>query len=559
MPYIETIETNIKEAPRKLTLAPCTFVTGLNRTGKSSILDAFRLLFTGKHPVGGHPSDLIDLVPPGQQSLYVYGTGDRPSDLIAWKMNIEEGLPKKPHPPAGKGVFNHSKLAECLVLDHGAGLRDGAEKMRRRLVDRFGDLTQLPTPIGLDPEQQELWKEGASACNGAKDFAAQLVEMTKWFKSQAVERNKRASLCEDVIRATAPNEDDILTETVRDQVKSQIAKAKAQEAYDRGASKLARIQEEIDATIAEIDALDTPEKRAEEEKHLAKKKEADSLLQRHRALKKLVESAIACGGEACPVCQNPNPNFDQAMDTVDRLIEEATAQFTEHAEAARRIHDELRRDEKDRALARKEDLQEELLTKNPNYKGQTSEELQKILDRHVAAVEARRLVKDQTEDMHRLRRESETCKLLNAQAVKEVKRVVKSIQSKAEDAVNACLPADGFKAHVHLNEKSAEWRMLGNDGRAHKRGARCGSEQGSLLYAFAEAFAPEDVPARIVLLDDVDLGVFDKLRLTELCSRFKQAVDEGRLDQVIIGWNRPEEAPSDWHVVQLPISTNTQE
>lgn len=557
--HIASLETNIKNAPRRLRLEPCTFVTGLNRTGKSSVLDALRLLFTGKHPVGGHPSDLMDLVPPGETSLYVHGVGVAPSDVVTWQMNIVEGLPKKPKPPAGRGAFKHHRLAESLVLDHGAGLSDGAERMRRRLVDRFGDLSDLPTPLGLDPEQLALWKEGASSCAHAKDVAAQLVEMTRWFKAQALERNKRADQCESVISKMTPNEDDILMESVRSAVAAQIEKAKAQERYDRDAPLRAAVQARVDDVNRQIE--DIVSKRTEgllSEVEWAEKKKAevDRRLQHLRTLKTLVESARKAGGDQCPVCRGQNPDFDETLRILNQDIEDATRQFEERATTLLGLQKSLRHDE-ERQLRQELDKHtnqlRQLSAQNPEYTGQSSHELQQVLDRHAAASEAKQRVKKETEAMYRLRREAATCKLLNSQGAKEVGRVVKSIQDKAESAVNACLPVGGFRAHVHLSDKAAEWRMEGSDGRTHKRGARCGSEQGSLLYAFAEAFSPEDVPARIVLLDDVDLGVFDSTRLSDLCARFKLAVEAGRLDQVVIGWNRPNEAPADWHVINLPI------
>ena len=88
------LSANVK-ARIDIDLAPCTAIVGPNKSFKTGILDTVRLALTGKHPIGGHPADLAELLAPSTGDIMrAMLTG--PSGIAKFAQDIPGGKGRKP-------------------------------------------------------------------------------------------------------------------------------------------------------------------------------------------------------------------------------------------------------------------------------------------------------------------------------------------------------------------------------------------------------------------------------------------------------------------------------
>lgn len=544
------LESNVKGAVN-IDLGPLTCIVGGNQVGKSSHLDTIRLAITGKHPVGANPSDLVELLPPNADRLYARL---RSSDgSLAWDMTVDEGRPRRSAGVQGHGVFQGLSADErqsMLVLDQGNFLSFGAERMRRTVMQRFGDLDEVQPPAGLNPDQLALWRDAQLAATG--DPSQQLTSMQKWFKTTAKKRGDAARTLEDVVTRLGAHVQDIGGADVLKQIEERLQTALAFEA----GMQARRTVEQIDERLTSIDARREQLRGHEVEgdrQVLASLRisltGANEGLTNADILEKLIDRAQG----ACPVCGSTNVELDVLREDIAKGRATRKQQRTETLEAIAVIEGRLPdhelaelASEQTRLEQQRRTLQQQLPS---TYTGPDSAELQRQCAQIRDVLATRERITRETEQMHRLLDEQATAKLLERQVTAMLNAYLHAVKGAAETAVNRYMP-EGFRAELRITDKVCEWRMLGADGRSHKSGAYSGSEGGNLLIALAQAWA-EDAPFRLVLLDDIDLGVFDPSRLRQLFNKFEELVRDGHIDQVIMVWNRPHEVPESWHIVSL--------
>lgn len=548
--HFESLRSNVKGL-LDIQLGPCTCITGGNRIGKSSVLDTVRLAVTGKHPVGAHPSDLLELAPAGADQLYAELAG--PSGRLAWRMDIHQGKARRSQGVMAEGFFSRftaEQRASMLVLDHNSISDFGAERMRRAVMARFGDLDAVKEPAGLNEMQRTLWGQAVNA-NQKGDAAERLGAMQKWFKSAAKQKGDEAKRKEHTVQTLQQHTADVGGADVLSILQAKLRDAQAFEAAQ--ASRLQRDKkraelEDVNARIRALEDVDADSIRTELAELSQEIDEANSALTRGRALASLLERA----DRVCPCCGTEGVDLDLMRSALAEGVNRRQAQLAElsvrRASLTSRLPDAAltqARQERVHIQAELRRLEGDIL----EYSGPTVQELQRQVDLIRDAQANKQRLDLETEAMHQLLDEQATAKLLERQVTTMLSTYLQKVRVSAEAAVNRYMPA-GFRTELRVTDTACEWRMVGQDQRAHKTGAYSGSEGGSLALARAQAWG-EDAEFKLVLQDDTDLGVFDCSRLRSVFAKFKATVEEGLLDQVILVWNRPHEVPSDWTIVYL--------
>ena len=547
----ERLISNVK-GTTDIELAPTTCIVGANQVGKSSILDTIRLAITGKHPVGPHPSDLMELAPEGSDRLYAELHGS--SGSLVWDMAIDNGRPRRSVGVIGHGTFAGLSAAvrqSMLVLDQGVFMSYGAERMRRVVMERFGDLASVSAPPGLNAEQLSLWQRAQSEASG--DASAQLIAMQKWLKSTAKQCGDAAAQRERTIETLRAHTSDVGGMDVLTQVEEQLSRATAFESAHAARARAARLQQElddIDNQLQKLLAMDVASERAELKKLKSEKTGIETALTNARNLAILIGRAQ---GSACPCCGTEGVDLDNLRTELHGRATAREQQLVEVTRAIAAIEMRLPDAQIAQLSTHKREVEQQLQGVSVGlpepYEGPTSEDLRIQLNIIREAQANRKRIDSETIEMHRLLDEQATAKLLERQVTVMLNTYIQRVRVRAQDAVNRYMP-EGFRAELHVTDTVCAWRMIGADGRAHKAGAYSGSEGGHLIVSLSQAWG-EDAPFRMVLLDDVALGVFDRQRLTSLFAKFKEAVNNGLVDQVVIAWNRPDEVPSNWHTVTI--------
>lgn len=544
MVHFTHLKANIKAAT-ELELEPCTCIVGANTAGKSSVLDTIRLALTGKHPIGGHPSDLAQLAAePNPDKIFASLTG--PKGSVGWVMSFEEGKPKKPKPPRRTGIFEtftEATIQQCLVLDHRTTLAFGAERMRRAVMTRFGELAAIRAPRGLNAAQQAAWDRAAMQTDGGEP-SEQLVALEKHFKTEARIFGDQAKTKENLLESMRAQTQDKSNPELLSQLLKRIDKLEqyqiANEKIDR-AQRLQRNVSQLQDQIDEQPRIDT----AALDGEIGNLKQSIGIAESLLLLLKRAQT------ETCPCCGATEFDPEALKQNVEERLSIRQNELSD-AESRRKT---LLAGQSVDVLTQQIDRAKVELSLLDDFVGRQFEDTSELpnLRQQVIALKHAELTRKnlavEEANLHNLLDEQATAKLLGQQVSSMLRNYLQTVQAKAEEAVNKFMPS-GFRATLHLADNACEWKMVGADGRPHSAGAYSGSEGGSLLIAMAQAWA-EGAPYRLVLLDDVDLGVFDPKNLRNVFAKFKESVEAGHLDQVVMVWNRPDEVPPDWHKISL--------
>lgn len=200
---------NIKGTFTHELTSKCVAFVGRNRHGKTARLDAFRLALLGKHPVGPHASDLLELVPEGAAGLHVAVRS--PGAASSYSVVIEGKKPKKDAKPNRDGLLRvveqlpggEARIESCLPsLSMRELIAQGSTLSREAIFQRFGHITAVPSPRGLNADQKALWAEGLAAVrsdNPKADTAQVLTEVSSWFRKRKLALGREAGALEKLI------------------------------------------------------------------------------------------------------------------------------------------------------------------------------------------------------------------------------------------------------------------------------------------------------------------------------------------------------------------------
>ena len=596
MTHFTKLQSNVKGCKGDIPLSRKVVITGPNKSGKTSHISAVRLALTGKHP-GCNIRQLKTFfeLAHKDEDLVAHLTGAGVAARTAIFRDGGEGKPTQEYEVIGiadpEGALAVSNAGNLLSM--------GSDKMREAIFRRFVQVKGLPKPMHMDDTLEAVWDE-ASKTVSTQDPVEFLAEIKSALNKMKREANAQKKFVDKKTKETrgwlaaAGAGSEQIPELEGDLAKAQVAESSssAQEALDfkKGQKDLAetqlktalanlkaakeghaKITEQNEERRSQVEALS-----AEASEEMAIQRVAAELTDHLRGVRHLQDFAIEKGHKNCMMCLGPaDPEgitksaeaLDAKIDSRKETRETSEAKCAEIAgkisalvstinQKAQKANGLLSQFEYAvrEAAGKVERLTAEIegLAKGigaaAEYQGRTSaeimEELATLREAQRRDVQLGELLGESAV----LQRSSANAKLLESEAAKLQEHLVHQASSGAEKVVNKYMPA-GFKAVLDLD--NMEWRVVGQDGRAHNKVSFCGAEENALTIGLALAWT-EDSPVRIVTLDaDAELKGYDKETFGALCDRLSGLVDEGVIDQVIMTWIRKDEVPKGWTVIDL--------
>lgn len=595
----QLVESNIKGGVRT-ELGSCTAVVSeRNRAGKTAVLDSFRFALTGTHPIGPHASDLSGLTKDGSLPYAtMQGVGANAS------ARFPKGKKSVDHHVVGpladlldeqrKGLLPLSASRDLLAL--------GSAKAREELFRRFGGaLLGAPEPKGLDEQQRTLFKRAYEA--GTGDVVERLAAAGTWVRSHKRGLSERLKALEEE-KSRLFGEASEGGAATDDVVTALEAKLAQWEAYKMGSTLRAHVDglsATLNAMIDEFGQLEVPISREQLQAQLeahpklaAHTAEAKKLLEMQDKMDadsgrlKLLEAVLRLrkGLEhgACYVCA---ADFNGDVGAMVNAAEQAiyaeaerladaraalTAQTLRANTAAQEwtltrngITDSWQRSvrEYEQAKARVQAMAETFKREREKAAAagavvdapeESEESIKSRLDAAKLAQAHSNRGEEVSAAIRQLKDEQGDCKAVEVVLEHTLTKLLEGVKSKAEDAVNAWMPA-GFRAELCLESEDGKpecrWEVVGRDGQPHRKGALSGAEWAALSVAIACAWT-EGQPYRYLLLDDADIAGFNPENLKATLDMVSAAVRSGRLTQALVAWSRPAEIPTEgWSVVEL--------
>lgn len=586
-------------------LAPLTLWVGRNQTGKSSRIIAARYALLGPKGwgLGAHGSAIAGALAPGAvDEFYAELSGPDGDARFTVRRDGE-----KWQDPDTQAHFSGalSKLTaferECVVpiVTMSTLLQHGTTLARRALMRRFCDLSMVPTPEDLLPEQKTSWDamrvavtKELTRAGEAPDPVEVLEGMEKAFERAKRAANARVKALDEVLR---DKKSTALSEAggaeMRPQLETALAVAQAWESAEHlrarmqaleAAKEAYRIQAEgweANRVALEKFRIGSESENAEQDvvigecnvKLVALGEEVLDLTQRLGWGKNLVEVLHRARDHAkeheasrCPICSSP---FDpeKALEFIEPIVQKRTNAITEkqnardailtQRQAAQGIKSEnmatlakstaeynraigdLQRKHAEIVTAEKEVTAALAASQSPaTYAGKTAAELKvEITSLEQAKARKAQLVADGLL-ARKAEKESVEAKQLELTAKRLGDEAVARVQRTAEMTVNQYMP-DGLAARLDLDKM--RWAVLDKYGEPRARYAFCGYEEDTLVVALAAAYV-EQSPLRVLTLDDADIKGVGLENVVPFFSALSRAVERGWLTQVLVAGNRLE-------------------
>ncbi len=607
--YFSRVVSNVKGRNMDVKLSRCTaIVSERNRAGKTAVLDAFRLALTGKHPIGSDAVDLVGLTADGS-----WPTAGIAGDVASSIFSFPDGKRTPVLVPTGEFLqLQADDVANLLPLVANRELLSlGTAKAREGLFRRFGSAslaTATAPPMGLSPEQVVLWNRAIAGDGrlGSLDTTEKLSAAGTWIRSHKSNLGKKMKALEEekqrlhdmavAAGAGAPT-DDLLRDiqkkidTHRALGNTTLLRSRAQQSE----SRLMELIEQYKVAPKPIDPIsheqalqEIREKYPVDEMRAAVEKGQPAVDAAQRnvrlftvlvGIRKNTHSTGTC--LACTEAQGAGPAAS-LVTGAEQALADAKAQALSLSAALEQdqmlLQDALNgrnREtvELDGTLARERNAYERLLADlkaaKANYEasqsmlaeagvGEIPAEPLEVLQQQLTALNNAKAESGRATglavELRSLQQEQEDTKTVEKSLGKVLNDLVASVQTAAQDAVNAWMPP-GFKAALMLEDEDGKptcrWEIIGTDGRPHPRGAASGAEWAALTVAVACAWS-EGQRFRFLLLDDADLAGFSAENVRKALTMIAEAVASGRLTQALVAWSRPMEIPDEgWSVVSL--------
>lgn len=509
----------------------CTAFVGPVRTGKTSRLELIELALTGKHRAGVLPANLAKLMPSGAEELYaeVYG----PIGFSRFVMEAPGGKPKRP-----KGV--DSNLGDVgIVCDNISDIIGyGKDRARKYLAAKFLQGERVNVPLGLNKSQMDLWQEAQTAKHIEGDVAATLQGIADYLTAVGKESKTQVEGLTKLLNSIkAEYTDAAMGAEGLPYLEEQLEDARRAESQANQRQAQVKLQARLEALQSELGALDlTPVSGPTQDPDLSAK-----ISWGRRVLQALTT-------DQCPVCKSETNLEEVRADYTAQIAElerrQASAQDLIQAQAAY-----------NRRLSRAETLKEQIAgleasikdIEVEDYTGLSVRELEDTVQRFKTAGAMMQKAESLALDIERLGSRIEEAKMLATEANRQTVQMLTKIAQTVSDKVNAYIP-EGFRANLQVTMSDIEWQIQGSDGRNHSRLTMSGSEMQMLMYALGMALV-EDLPLKVLLLDDKDLGMLDPESLTLYLNKLKEAQTAGKLTNVFVVWNRPHEIPETWRII----------
>jgi hypothetical protein len=601
-----SLKTNVK-VQTEVPLGPLTLIVGEAESGKSAIgNDSVRLALTGKHKVGHNPSDLLQLALNPRAGLEVRMDG--PDGAATWALKVgPDGKAKRPDAPDFTGALANLTEDERAHLLPTYSLSDfmqarGQKKVREALLRRWGGgIEALQAPMGLLPVEKLAWEAACRAVENKveeKTSASILAGLSEVFRKSALERSRMVKpLMTEIERrkqelrnSTRPSD---MLPTLEQQLKAIQTKPlieRDRQEIERitngrkaSADRLELLREVAQKAQTTLDAAQREYDRVEAE-HAATVKELRALEDKviaQQILVKACDRQIEEGHSKCPLCTSPSIEIQDLKQRLVKKIEvesEARARLKdkfgtsektllgarkalddarfslktqltqlENAEKAFRDLDSSTNDRLQQ-LDRSIKLHEKEVAKAPAlYPGSTEETLKGDIEAIKLSEQRRNELEGEVARLRGLEDEARMYGLLERQAIQMQKDVLAEIGQRASNEVSQRM-LNGRR--IEFDPVDCEWYIITEQGGRHPYGAFCGTQETAFKLAFARAWTA-NAPLRVAIFDDYDLIGLSQKGMQQFFTMCEQAVASGDLTQVIVVWNRPDEAPksTDWNSI----------
>ena len=602
----EILTSNIKGMRGDVKLEALNVVCGENRTGKTSVRVAFELALTGKAPGCVHAADYLEFAPSSAERISSMLVG--PGGTAHYEVALGA---RPPSSPEFFGELKKLSAEDRALMLPGASMKSflvGDKKAREAIFRRFGQTTTaggVPKPSALSSEQEEYWSRSvaevrAESGNG-DDFAAILSDLSAHLRSRKTGLGREAGALErqlDDVRAklavaAAGAERIPELERLYQQAIGYESAATTRNQLVQARAEFAAIEEKATQFLSDVEALKYREEQGsiiesellranvEIKAQMAaiepQLKAISDRLRRVQSLDEILSVMSETGVHECPVCASPSdPSALRARlqavyadrQAQHEAIRTQWDQFTRQVvaneakirsakvelESLKASHDRQRAVLKATAQgiqSRIVALESSLIASSAmTPPARSSVEIQAEIS-GLRSTEGLKSTIEQLEAQIRASRQEQTiAKTLEKEAEELLQTLLVSAAHNAESAINCYLPS-GFTSALSLADGGCEWRIIGADGRAHNIHTMSGAEKSSLLVALALAWT-DGAPFRALTLDDEDIGPFHSSpqNLQALLSKLRSAVDDGKLNQVIICGVRESEAPAGWNIVK---------
>lgn len=199
------VRGDVKRTYEDVPLAKLNAITGKSGDGKTGLVKALKLAFSGEDDeTGALPSALLALAVDKTQGITCEIAG--PKATAKWRLRVEDGQAKKPSAPEFTGeytIFNdpaarYSIFPVQAVRDFFNNVKD-KKRIRESLLSWFGSgLTELPTPTLFEPLDVDNWQSALETCKGA-NVDETLSALTEHFRTLSGSLNREVSLLEKTL------------------------------------------------------------------------------------------------------------------------------------------------------------------------------------------------------------------------------------------------------------------------------------------------------------------------------------------------------------------------
>lgn len=583
--YFTRLRSNVKGREIDLPLGQLNAVVGDNRSGKTAVTDSVLLALTGRHPIGPHGSDLLELAPVGASQLYAELSNENETALCL--VQIEKGKAKKPQHEltGGKLIMLTTEQREQLLPMHSVRelLALGTAKAREAVLHRFGDTASgTLLPLGLPPASRATWDAGLQECSPGLSTVAKLAQLVAYFRGKKLEVGRARKPLErriDELQTTLsllPGAE-MLPELERQYQAAlrHASRSGARIELETAQHDLAAYKERLEqheSTRVEVEAVEAEALKARDEKVVSDlhESQAEALWRRLARLDLLIELCrdAAAANSSCPVCNTATDMKVHLKELEDlaaqrrAVLAQYTAAKQEHAKriAAAESTAQTRRVQFEQKLASLRQSVESgaahivslqrVLADDSTPPAASAAELAITLNQVRDADMKRKQLSELSTQLHTLDHQSVEFKMLEGLAQDMAQKTLAQVALTAETAVNKYMP-EGFVACLDIQDDSCQWTVRDQTGVARSWAAMCGAERATLLVAVALAWS-DGAPFRVLILDDEDVGPFHSTpsNLQKLLSVLETAVVVGHLNQAFVVGLRESEVPERWHKIQ---------